>query len=179
MDAEWWAHAQAFQAATDAEKRDKLFQNHGIQWSELLRLRYFDISRCIVVDSMHNLFLGLIKTHFCSVLGIGLAKWPEDPVVTTNISPAPADFKSSEKGSLEKLKKWLQAPLPLAMYLNHDQALGKLKSFHARALQFTCNELSCPTPAPITHKHGPTKHLWATVLLDWVCLQFCLKYFTN
>jgi hypothetical protein len=178
-DGEWRAHAQAFQATTDAEKRDKLFQNHGIRWSELLRLPYFDISRCIVVDSMHNLFLGLIKTHFCGVLGIGSAKRPEDPVIAVNISSAPADFKSSEKGSLEKLKKWLQAPLPSAMYSNRDQALGKLKSFHARVLQFTCKELSCPAPDPSTYNHSPTKHSWATVLLDWVCFQFYLKYFTN
>jgi hypothetical protein len=100
-----------------------------------------------------------------------------------NISPAPADFKSSEKGSLEKLKKWLQAPLPLAMYSNRGQALGKLKSFHERALQFTCKELSCPAsdPTSSTYNHGPTKHSWASVLLDWVCIcfQFCLKYFTK
>jgi hypothetical protein len=89
---------------------------------------------------MHNLFLGLIKTHFCGVLGIGSSKRPEDPVVAVNIPSAPADFKSSEKQSLEKLKKWLQAPLPSAMYSNRDQALGKLKSFHAR--QGRCNLLA-------------------------------------
>lgn len=172
--AEWRAHAHHFQAAEDSEARNKLFKIHGIRWSELLRLPYFDISRCVVVDSMHNLFLGLIKTHFCGVLGIGSEKRSEDPVISVDLSPAPVDFKSSEKKSLEKLKKWLQAPLVQDEY---QQALRKLKSFHSRVLKFVCEELSCPLPPGNHNSHSPTKHYWATVLLDWVCFQILLSFY--
>ena len=33
----------------------------GVRYSELLRLPYFDIVRCHLVDPMHNLFLGTNK----------------------------------------------------------------------------------------------------------------------
>jgi len=46
-------------------------QETGIQCSELHWLPYFDPSRFVVVDAMHNLFLGLIQEHF-EILGIRL-----------------------------------------------------------------------------------------------------------
>ncbi|KAK0488163.1 hypothetical protein EDD18DRAFT_1008768, partial [Armillaria luteobubalina] len=48
---------------------DSIYDRSGMWWSELLRLPYFDPSRHIVVDAMHNLFLGLIKEHFEGILG--------------------------------------------------------------------------------------------------------------
>ncbi|THU87460.1 hypothetical protein K435DRAFT_639128, partial [Dendrothele bispora CBS 962.96] len=44
----------------DASKQDAkaYFQTSAIRWSELLRLPYFDPTRMIVVDPMHNLLLG-------------------------------------------------------------------------------------------------------------------------
>ncbi|PBK80991.1 hypothetical protein ARMGADRAFT_855449, partial [Armillaria gallica] len=49
--------------STKKGKKD-VFKATGVCWSELLRLEYFDITRFVVVDVMHNLFLGLIKEHF-------------------------------------------------------------------------------------------------------------------
>ncbi|TFK47537.1 hypothetical protein OE88DRAFT_1714432 [Heliocybe sulcata] len=40
---------------------------HGMRWSELVHLPYFDMCCMIVVDPMHNLFLGLVKSHFYHV----------------------------------------------------------------------------------------------------------------
>ncbi|KAK0241044.1 hypothetical protein EDD85DRAFT_731715, partial [Armillaria nabsnona] len=51
------------------EQARAYYDASGIRWSELLRLPYFDPSRMIIVDSMHNLFLGLLKEHFRSILG--------------------------------------------------------------------------------------------------------------
>jgi hypothetical protein len=42
----------------------------GVKWSELLCLPYFDPTRFVVIDAMHNLFLGLINEHFQNILGI-------------------------------------------------------------------------------------------------------------
>lgn len=38
--------------------RDEFAKAYGVRWSELARLPYFDMCRMIVVDPMHNLFLG-------------------------------------------------------------------------------------------------------------------------
>ncbi|KAI0093118.1 hypothetical protein BDY19DRAFT_902918 [Irpex rosettiformis] len=37
---------------------------YATRFTQLSRLPYFDIVRQVVVDPMHNLFLGLVKTHF-------------------------------------------------------------------------------------------------------------------
>ncbi|KJA19405.1 hypothetical protein HYPSUDRAFT_125364, partial [Hypholoma sublateritium FD-334 SS-4] len=47
-----------------ADERKKTAQKTGVRWSVLHRLPYFDPSRFVVVDAMHNLFLGLIQEHF-------------------------------------------------------------------------------------------------------------------
>ncbi|CAB5354474.1 unnamed protein product [Rhizophagus irregularis] len=41
--------------------RDTHFKEHGVRWSELLRLPYMDPIRFAVVDPMHCLFLGIAK----------------------------------------------------------------------------------------------------------------------
>ena len=39
---------------------------HGCRYSELLRLSYFDPVRMLIIDPMHNLFLGSAKSIFGS-----------------------------------------------------------------------------------------------------------------
>ncbi|KAF8220225.1 hypothetical protein L208DRAFT_1335077, partial [Tricholoma matsutake] len=51
-------------------------------WSELLWLPYYDPTWFLVVDPMHNLFLGLIKEHFQGILGYY-------PQRTTHPTPSP------------------------------------------------------------------------------------------
>ncbi len=68
--------AQRYLDAQDDKERETIFKETGIRWSELLRLPYFDPSRFVVIDAMHNLFLGLIKEHF-EILGI---RDPEDVI---------------------------------------------------------------------------------------------------
>jgi hypothetical protein len=52
------------------EERRKLGKESGVRWSELFRLPYWDPTRQVVVDIMHNLFLGLIKRHYTTILGM-------------------------------------------------------------------------------------------------------------
>ena len=54
-------HVQRSKAATTRTERDKIQQEAGVRYSELLRLPYFDIVRYHLVDPMHNLFLGTAK----------------------------------------------------------------------------------------------------------------------
>ncbi|KII85388.1 hypothetical protein PLICRDRAFT_31629 [Plicaturopsis crispa FD-325 SS-3] len=44
--------------------RAQFVKDYATRWCELSRLPYFDLCRMIVVDPMHNLFLGVVKTHF-------------------------------------------------------------------------------------------------------------------
>ncbi|KAI0363300.1 hypothetical protein BV20DRAFT_1058164 [Pilatotrama ljubarskyi] len=53
-----------YKALSTKADRDAYAKAFATRWSELARLPYFDLCRMIVVDPMHNLFLGLVKTHF-------------------------------------------------------------------------------------------------------------------
>ena len=47
---------------------------NSVHWSELLHLTYWDPVNWVVVDGMHNLFLGIVRHHFRVVIG---TKWDE------------------------------------------------------------------------------------------------------
>ncbi|KAJ8514537.1 hypothetical protein ONZ45_g7942 [Pleurotus djamor] len=61
--------AEEFRIASSAKAMEAAFEKNGMRWSEFSRLPYFDLSKYVVVDSMHNLLLGLLKEHFTGVLG--------------------------------------------------------------------------------------------------------------
>ena len=46
---------------TTLASRHALEREHGVRFSELLRIPYFDTVRSVVVDPMHNMFLGTAK----------------------------------------------------------------------------------------------------------------------
>ena len=144
----------------------------GICWLELLRLPYFDIIQCVVVDAMHNLFLGLIKEHFIGILGIGLPRIQESKTFSIKFSVVPTDFTEKEKKSVETLKKWLEAPVAMVFSTERELAINKLKRLHVQAIHFACDELGC-LPAPDANGKY-SKDLLVGVLLDWVCtLSLC------
>ena len=54
-------YAQEWLRCDTRGTRDSHFKEHGVRWSELLRLPYMDPIRFAVVDPMHCLFLGVAK----------------------------------------------------------------------------------------------------------------------
>lgn len=47
----------------NAAQRVDLFKRHGVRYSELMRLPYFDGPRMAIIDPMHCLFLGKSRRH--------------------------------------------------------------------------------------------------------------------
>jgi hypothetical protein len=62
--------AKTLKGAKTKSEQDAAFASSGVKWSELLLLPYFDPTRFVVIDAMHNLFLGFINEHFQNILGI-------------------------------------------------------------------------------------------------------------
>lgn len=167
------SQAAEYEATSDEEARASQFEKYGIRWSELLRLPYFDIVRCVVVDAMHNLFLGLIKEHLTGILGISLqSRKPEAPAISISFSEPPSDFTTKEKQSLKKLHQWLSAPMSLLLIEDRNKAMKKLKGAHAKALEFACTEIGC-APATQASARKCTKDDWTTALVAWVSFSFC------
>jgi len=54
-------YAQEWLETNSKSTRENHFKEHGVRWSELLRLPYMDPIRFAVVDPMHCLFLGVAK----------------------------------------------------------------------------------------------------------------------
>ncbi|KAJ7033296.1 hypothetical protein C8F04DRAFT_957808, partial [Mycena alexandri] len=52
---EW---AELYRTAKTEQDARARFDKTGLRWTEFFRLPYFDLPRMLVVDSMHNLFLG-------------------------------------------------------------------------------------------------------------------------
>lgn len=90
----------------------------------------------------------------------------------------PGDFNLRESKSIEKLKRWLEAPAANAFPPAREQALKKLKSLHLRALQFACDQLHCTLSPPLSPKGIYPKGILAAAILDWVrpMLYFITPY---
>ncbi|KAH9910946.1 uncharacterized protein B0H18DRAFT_842146, partial [Fomitopsis serialis] len=50
-------HAIAWRDAPNKTTQKKLYKKHGVRWSELWRLSYWDPTKLVVIDGMHTLFL--------------------------------------------------------------------------------------------------------------------------
>lgn len=165
---------QYLKAATAAD-RLATFDKTGVRWSELIRLPYFDITRCVVVDSMHNLFLGLIREHFTGILGIGLPAYREDPVITLPLDDPPADLTVNDCKGVAKLKNLLSAPVSTS-FTSREHGVKKMCSnVSSAALLFVCERLGCSLPQ-IEGQRLTKAHL-AGNLFDWVSSPtfYCLK----
>lgn len=63
VQAEKWRTASA-------EEKEEIYKTHGVRYSKLLDLSYFDPLRSVVLDVMHNMLLGNLKRHCMKVWGM-------------------------------------------------------------------------------------------------------------
>ncbi|PIL27816.1 hypothetical protein GSI_10970 [Ganoderma sinense ZZ0214-1] len=72
---DWKQHVHYATRWRDAKTeagREAEFKAHGIRWSKLLRLEYWDPTKFSVIDVMHNLFLGELRHHCREVWGLDI-----------------------------------------------------------------------------------------------------------
>ncbi|KAJ2921673.1 hypothetical protein H1R20_g15417, partial [Candolleomyces eurysporus] len=80
--AEQWKEA-------DSATRYKLVQDHGIRYTPLLRLPYFDPPKYSIVDTMHNFLNGLLQRHCRNIWGMDLETEDGDGEFPPGSSPPP------------------------------------------------------------------------------------------
>lgn len=89
------------------ELREEIFKSSGMRFSILLELPYLDPIRHVVVEPMHNIFLGLLKFHGQALFGLHLpaeAKNLTKPRVNTSEdsdSESPAEEASDFEDNWE------------------------------------------------------------------------------
>ncbi|EJD34026.1 hypothetical protein AURDEDRAFT_40163, partial [Auricularia subglabra TFB-10046 SS5] len=60
---DWLEKAVAYRDAPTQAERDELFSQHGVRYSELFRLPYFDPTRALTTETMHLFYLRAFQTH--------------------------------------------------------------------------------------------------------------------
>ncbi|KAG5715117.1 hypothetical protein E4T56_gene17600, partial [Termitomyces sp. T112] len=122
-DVECREQAKKYFNASSPEEAQDIVNSSGVRWTELLRLPYYKQSSSLVVDVMHNLFLGLIKEHFRSILGYdeGKTKKGQDRgkptkglVVKIHFSADnPQPENKTHTKDVRTLVKWLLQPMEI------------------------------------------------------------------
>ena len=167
---EWRKAATEYQACGREDERTAKFNETGVRWSELLRLPYFDIARCVVVDPMHNLFLGLIKEHFTGILGINLSKPKQEKAAIVIKLGSSSKLNPNDIKGVATLARLLEKPVA-STFPDRDSALKKLQRVNLPALEFICCEVRCNIPLlplPTEPKRNwHTKAELAEALLEW------------
>lgn len=152
----WSEHLKiAFQwlNASSSKAREKIFDCHGIRWSELLRLPYWDPTRYALVDAMHNLYLGALRHHCIDVLGIDVKEKSES---------------KRDPHTPEEQKKYLNRAVE-AIRKGSESALMKLRKGYITAIA----ELNEVLPDSLR------KRDFARALIEQVRLDACVLSRTN
>lgn len=178
--------AERWRDATTRLERKKIFKTHGVRWSEMWRLPYWDPTQQLVVDSMHNLLEGLIQNHFRFIL-----KLTSNDVSTPEVLPAFAfefkepetyvpvddedvrmadlnDLDVNEIGQVRQIQGLLTASFANGGWENLGRRLSKC---YFKSLKFVCDDLQLK-PAPLKTNGGkdrrPTRLQYVELLLRWV-----------
>ncbi|RPD52521.1 hypothetical protein L227DRAFT_514709 [Lentinus tigrinus ALCF2SS1-6] len=112
--------AKAWYVARDAKERERLFKTYGVRYSVLLELPYWKPTRYVVLDTMHNLFLGLFQRHCRKVFGMniavddGTAQSEEIEISAEDLAGAIHELRRRENPN--SLKAHLTLPMMRALY---------------------------------------------------------------
>lgn len=167
-DAECRSHAERWKNAGNRRDATALFNQSGMRWSELLRLQYFDVSRYVIIDAMHNLFLGLVQKHFEDIIGFKKKAQPLEAVISLgHISNRWETFTAKERKSVERLRNYLVQPMVDELKTERSKWVKRFNNCHKLALKFFCTELRLLTPAMDNVR--TKKSCYTNALLDWVC----------
>jgi hypothetical protein len=168
--------AEAHLNAEDEKQRNEIVHATGIRWSELLRLPYFDPSSSVVVDAMHNLFLGLVREHF-DILGIqqNQPNRKTRSIIINIPEESIGKLQVHERKTIVRLINILEAPIKkeLGSEAGYAKYLKRLSASHRAALELLCTSVGAPV-VPTTQHSNTTKLYkpdFAHAILRWVSLN--------
>ncbi|KAJ6497216.1 hypothetical protein C8R47DRAFT_972377 [Mycena vitilis] len=168
--------ANKYRLAATARDAQHYFDRSGLRWTEFMRLPYFDLPTMLVIDSMHNLFLGLLKEHFRGILGFRPIKIPPqpdpDPVLDIDLTPTednPLPTRENEIKSLNKALHVLRQPMSDALKtVEGRQEISMLSRFRSLHRAMQTEKIVPPSPVETTPLVGAItedekKALWADI----------------
>jgi Transposase family tnp2 len=160
--------------------QEKLFSVHGVRWSELWRLPYWDPARMLVVDTMHCLLEGLVEYHFRELLALTTVsaneKTPVLPAFNFELPLPDDDYISAEDlgpndlNHISKIYDDLVAEIladsPIAQVEQFSKLTKRLGNRNIKALRYVSNTVKAE-PSATSGRVG--KINYAEGLANWVC----------
>jgi Transposase family tnp2 len=160
--------ATLWKTARSEKHRDQIFDACGLRWSPLLDLPYWDPVRYMVIDSMHCLDLGLLRTHCRTIFQINLKTDGGDGATVDPPLVSDEPTGPRNKVELSQLRKCLRL-----IRSNEKDMVYSILSFPRRILVIICidNDIRCSKGLIVG-----TKWILAQNIYHWVC---CLLYFLH
>lgn len=113
--------------ASSLAQRKALFKEHGIRFTELLRLPYWKL-HFVVLEVMHNIFLGLFQRHCRYVFGMDIK---EEKIAELQVIPEPAMIRGRELlqsgSSVDDLTRKLKKQVLVNLMIENQLIPGKMK----------------------------------------------------
>lgn len=155
--------AEEYKNASSKMAQKKILDAKGARWSELLRLPYWDPTKFVVVDGMHNLFLGLVRFHMNKVLGMNLLG---------NIREEEEEDDSLRMASPEEIEK------ARIIWAKGVRSKNQLKKVKMPALHELCQEYGIPVKKAVGQQKLRRDDLVAALLAaaSKVCLYTVFVY---
>jgi hypothetical protein len=173
--------AQSWRDASSEQSREKIWQEHGIRWSELWLLPYFNPTKMLVVDAMHCLLLGLVQYYCRHVLHLHedtdlQAKptafdWDWEEYNENDCDPRYAIAEKDVK-MVSSIHRLLQRVIDEEFTL--DMLSSRLSNRNMAPLKFVVHSLDIPEVVirgSGTHAHNlpaTTKSHFVDLLVTWV-----------
>ena len=114
----------------DTDQRQLIFKQTGIRWTELLNLPYWNPVSFLVIDSMHNLYLGLLQRHCRDVWGMNIQHEDGDGTTNPKGSVPPTPSLEAMQAGQDALNSGFHSKLmacsrPVLWYLCEERGLRR------------------------------------------------------
>lgn len=151
-------YAKQWKDAPTSAERERLFKEHGVRYSELWRLPYWDPARQLVIDSMHCILEGLVQHHTRSLLGLTTENtsatqtsppaFHHDFVRLESDTEAAQSMTTKETSQVSAIQDLLVAQLhfsdnPDLVEASMEKLQDSLFRKNMRPLKFVCETLGC------------------------------------
>lgn len=163
--------AEQWRDAATTSERERLFKAHGVRYSEMWRLPYWDPSRQLVVDPMHCILEGLVQHHTRTLLGlttVAASSTSPPPAFSCDLGEVPlGTMTTKEITQVATIRTLLVSQLSSGddkLDNNLDKLKDSLSHKNVGPLKFVCGVLGCVPP-----KSGRLFKIdYVKALVEWV-----------
>jgi hypothetical protein len=150
--------ARRWRDAQTTQEQEALFKSHGIRWSPLLELPYWNPILFTAIEPMHVFDVGLLQNHCRHVWGIDTTAISGDGLTLQSGTAIPRPSDSD-------LDKWYDAICGLD---NPEDVRKQLEDCPRDAAWYICNDNGLRRADP------RNKHQLIRAIVEWVCRSITL-----